>query len=68
LFPQNAIPTPPAFAALPGPNTIFDCRKTSIASLVQGIFAPASNQQHITKEHHKEGAYQSSGNTICQKQ
>lgn len=33
--------TPPAFAALPGPNTIFDFRKTSIASAVHGMLAPA---------------------------
>ena len=40
------VATPPAFAAFPGANNIFAFRKTSIASLVEGIFAPSLTHLH----------------------
>jgi len=40
------VATPPALAALPGPKRIFAAKYTSIASGVDGIFAPSNTQIH----------------------
>src|SRR4030042_3107644 len=41
------VATPPALAALPGPNRIFAFRNTSTASGVEGIFAPSETARHL---------------------
>ena len=45
LISKPDVETPPALAALPGPNSILAFKNTLIASIVDGILAPSETQK-----------------------